>query len=114
MLYQTGQDPQDSHVHMVEIDDMGNGISDTAGSYPHVHEVSGGVVQPYSYGEYKSSHPGKLKAVEGGSPQQSVTGPEDPRFNSSGGVAQESVRQAMSAVYEGQNPHDVAVRLLFG
>ena len=58
----TSPDPLDGHVHLVTVDQDGNGMTSVAAgyggseSYPHSHEVEEYEVQPYEQDDYVSRH----------------------------------------------------------
>lgn len=74
MLFETPPDYYDGHLHTVEADEKGDGISDESGEPPHTHEVFNGVVQPTQTEQYVSQHPGDLVPVDQGQrPQMAGT-----------------------------------------
>lgn len=74
MLYETPPDRFDGHMHQVELDENGDGLSSEDGPYPHVHEVQGGVVLEARMDNYVSDHPGDLVPAEGMGAQMGMMG----------------------------------------
>lgn len=112
MLFETPPDFYDGHVHSVDVDEQGNGLTNEGGDTTHAHEVIFGVVQPYQTQDFVSQHPGEMAEPEGqgppatpGIPQQQAQPPQPQTAPPTGPAPNspyESVMESISLLCSGR------------